>query len=133
MRERTPGAPELGVRTGDDVLLTARTGRGPWADLVVAEHIVRTQPRRAFADLAAWVELVDLLDHWANLGMPVALELLGVVVQFADPAPQHSVPVPVPVLALRWPPRPGHGPTPATRSLPWAPVWPAASACCGRS
>ncbi|MBV7674243.1 hypothetical protein STHAL_32880 [Streptomyces halstedii] len=48
------GEPELGVRAGDDVLLTVRTGRGPWADLVVAAHLVRTQPRRAYADLTAW-------------------------------------------------------------------------------
>lgn len=27
------GEAELGVRAGDDVLLTVRTGRGPWADL----------------------------------------------------------------------------------------------------
>ncbi|KUN51715.1 hypothetical protein AQJ46_51050 [Streptomyces canus] len=83
------GAPELGVRAGDDVLLTVRTGRGPWADLVVAEHVVRTQPRRAIADLDAWVELVDLLDHWANHERPAALELLGVVVQFAERYRDH--------------------------------------------
>ncbi|WP_405191861.1 DUF6221 family protein [Streptomyces anulatus] len=61
------GEPELGVRAGDDVLLTVRTGRGPWADLVVAEHLVRFQPRRAYADLTAWVNLVDLLDPLGQL------------------------------------------------------------------
>ncbi|MDH6522024.1 DUF6221 family protein [Streptomyces sp. SAI-090] len=83
------GAPELGVRAGDDVLVTVRTGRGPWADLVVAEHFVRTQPARAFADLDAWANLVDLLDHWANHDLPAARELLTVVVQFADRYRDH--------------------------------------------
>ncbi|MER6017721.1 DUF6221 family protein [Streptomyces anulatus] len=83
------GEPELGVRAGDDVLLTVRTGRGPWADLVVAEHLVRFQPRRAYADLTAWVNLVDLLDHWVNFDLAVANELLTVVLLFADRYRDH--------------------------------------------
>ncbi|MFJ1744332.1 hypothetical protein ACIOG4_37500 [Streptomyces microflavus] len=73
----------LGVRAGGDVLLTVRTGRGPWADLV-AEHLVPTEPRRAYADLAAWVNLLDLLDHWGNVDLPAADELLTVVLLLAD-------------------------------------------------
>ncbi|MET8768215.1 DUF6221 family protein [Streptomyces sp. NPDC004658] len=83
------GAPELGVQAGDDVLLTVETGRGPWMDLVIAEHVVRSQPRRAYADLEAWSHLVDLLGHWANHDMPAARELLTVVVQFADRYQDH--------------------------------------------
>ncbi|MDG9688252.1 DUF6221 family protein [Streptomyces sp. DH18] len=83
------GEPELGVRAGDDVLLTVRTGRGTWADLVVAEHLVRFQPRRAYADLTAWVNLVDLLDHWVNFDLAVANELLTVVLLFADRYRDH--------------------------------------------
>ncbi|MFJ1744334.1 DUF6221 family protein [Streptomyces microflavus] len=83
------GEAELGVRAGDDVLLTVRTGRGPWADLVVAEHLVRTQPRRAYADLTAWVNLVDLLDHWVDFDLSAANELLTVVLLFADRYRDH--------------------------------------------
>lgn len=89
------GAPELGVRAGEDVLLTVRTGRGPWTDLLVAQHLVRTQPARAFADLDAWVNLVDLLDHWDNHDLPAARELLAVVIKFADryrDHPDHPAP-----------------------------------------
>ncbi|WP_406414638.1 hypothetical protein OG923_34630 (plasmid) [Streptomyces halstedii] len=83
------GEAELGVRAGDDVLLTVRTGRGPWADLVVAEHLVRAQPRRVYADLTAWVNLVDMLDHWATFDLVATNELLTVVLLFADRYRDH--------------------------------------------
>ncbi|MET8816458.1 DUF6221 family protein [Streptomyces sp. NPDC004549] len=83
------GESELGVRAGDDVLLTVRTGRGPWVDLAVAEHLVRTQPRRSHADLDTWANLIDLLDHWANHDLPAARELLTVVIRFADRYREH--------------------------------------------
>ncbi|MEU5137016.1 DUF6221 family protein [Streptomyces californicus] len=83
------GEAELGVRAGDDVLLTVRTGRGPWADLVVAEHLVRAQPRRVHADLTAWVNLVDMLDYWATYDPVATNELLTVVLLFADRYRDH--------------------------------------------
>lgn len=77
------------MQAGSQSIATIRTGHGPWADHIVAQHLVRTQPRHTVADLDAQADLVDLLDHWDNFEMPVARELLAVVIKFAGRYRDH--------------------------------------------
>ncbi|MEU0846331.1 DUF6221 family protein [Streptomyces sp. NPDC005962] len=83
------GAADLGVRAGDHVLATVRTGRGPWADHIVAEHRVRTQPRHTLAELDALASLVDLLAFCVSHELPVANEVFHVAVKFAARYREH--------------------------------------------
>ncbi|MCQ8773094.1 DUF6221 family protein [Streptomyces telluris] len=77
------GEADLGVLAGGRRVATVRTGHGLWADHIIAQHLVRTQPRHTVAELDALAELVDLLDHWDNHGLSCARELLAVVLTFA--------------------------------------------------
>ncbi|WP_331759323.1 DUF6221 family protein [Streptomyces anulatus] len=83
------GTETFGVRAGEHLLATVTTGHGPWADHVVAQHVVRTQPRQALADLGALAQLVDLLAHCHNHDLTVTGEVHTVVTQFAERWREH--------------------------------------------
>lgn len=81
--EFTEPGTQLGVRAAGAPLAAVSTGRGPWADHVVALHMVRTQPLHTLVELDALAELVDLLDHCDNHDRPMTGPLLAVVMKFA--------------------------------------------------